>query len=196
MLRKSPRARRRQGLGYSGGPKPHPTPAPVPAPAAVAAAVPVPLAIVAPEWLSGFRRPEQPPYGGLVRPGPAQDVAMLEAGEPVVRRAIHGSRSAAVLLTQLTAAYVEDARRGSPSSRSASSGKSGPANQAASPLEMLVGATQWNGPGGKRGNVPRKFEEFARTLSGRAARREGPRGGPFPDAAAPPCRAPGGAPVP
>jgi hypothetical protein len=144
-------------------------PTPPPAPAAVAPAATVPLAIMSPEWLSGFRRPEQPPYGSLVRPSPAHEVAMLEAGQPMFasdpRVAV-----AAVLLAELTAAYIEDAPRIAELTVGVVQ-QVRAANQAASPLEMLVGAVHWNGPAGKRGNVPRKFEEFARRY--RAGRLEG-----------------------
>lgn len=143
---------------------------PSPAPsAAVAPAAPVPLAVMTPESLSGFRRPEQPPYSRARRPSPAQDLAMLEAGQPLFasdpRVAV-----VAVVLEQLTATYVEDAPRiVAITIRAAQQVRA--ANQAASPLEILIGAAQWNGPGGMRGNVPRKYEEFARLY--RTGRLEG-----------------------
>jgi hypothetical protein len=84
---------------------------------------------------------------------------MLEAGQPVFagdsRVAV-----AAELLERLTAVYVEDAPRiaelAAGTIRQIRS-----ANQAASPMAMLEGAAQWKGPGGRRGNVPRKFGDFA-----------------------------------
>jgi hypothetical protein len=102
---------------------------------------------------------------------------------------------AAVLLTQLTAAYVEDAPRIAELTVGVVQ-KVRAANQAASPLEMLVGATQWNGPGGKRGNVPRKFEEFARLY--RTGRLEGKDHATALSVMQPqrPALSPGGAPVP
>jgi hypothetical protein len=86
---------------------------------------------------------------------------MQEAGEPLFPNDAR-VRSAAVLLTQLTAIYVEDAPRISELAVRVV-GQLRAANQAASPVEMLVGATQWKRPTGPetRGNVPREFEEFA-----------------------------------
>ncbi len=94
---------------------------------------------------------------------------MLEAGQPIFATDPRVAVSA-VLLTQLTAVYVEDAPRIAELTVGVVQ-KVRAANLAASPLEMLVGATQWNGPGGSRGNVPRKFEQFARLYG--TARLEG-----------------------
>ncbi len=94
---------------------------------------------------------------------------MLEAGQPVFagdpRVAV-----AAVLLAQLTAAYIEDAPRIAELTTGVVQ-RIRAAKQPASPLEMLVGAAQWNGQRGQRGNVPRKYEEFARLY--RTGRLEG-----------------------
>jgi len=119
---------------------------------------------------------------------------MLEAGQPVFA-SDPPVAVAAVLLTQLTAAYVEDAARIAELTVGVVQ-KVRAANQAASPLEMLVGAAQWNGPGGKRGNVPRRFEEFARLY--RTRRLEGKDHASALSLMQPPRPAPspGGAPVP
>jgi hypothetical protein len=108
---------------------------------------------------SGIRRPEQPPYARVLRPSPAQDVAMLEAGEPVFATDARVA-AAAALLERLTAVYVEDAPRIAALTLHVVQ-QVRAAKQAASPMEMLAGATQWAGPGSGRGNVPRKFERFA-----------------------------------
>jgi hypothetical protein len=68
--------------------------------------------------------------------------------------------SAAALLSQATANYVEDAPRiAELTARVVLRLRA--ANQAASPLEMLVGATQWKRSPNTPGNIPRKFIEFA-----------------------------------
>jgi hypothetical protein len=108
---------------------------------------------------SGFRRPEQPPYGRVLRPNPAQDLAMLEAGQSVLATDPQVA-AAAVLLERLTAAYVEDAPRIAELTIHVVQ-QVRAANQAASPMELLAGAIQWKGPGGRRGNVPREFGQFA-----------------------------------
>src|SRR6516165_578989 len=100
-----------------------------------------PPVIASPTSTSGFLRPNQPAYGPLIPPSPAQNVAMQEAGEPVFPNDPR-VRSAAVVLTQLTAMYVEDAPRISELAIRVV-GQLRAANQAASPFEMLVGATQW-----------------------------------------------------
>jgi hypothetical protein len=84
---------------------------------------------------------------------------MLEAGQPVPVTDLRVT-AAAIVLEQLTATYVEDAPRIAELTIHAVQ-QVRAANQAASPLEMLVGATEWKGPGGRRGNVPREFEQFA-----------------------------------
>jgi hypothetical protein len=112
-----------------------------------------------PASLSGFRRPEESPYGSVLRPIAAQEVAMLEAGRPVLASDPQVA-TAAFLLSALTAVYVEDAPRiATLTVRTVRRIRA--ANQPASPLEMLAGAVQWTGPSGPRGNLPRKFEEFA-----------------------------------
>jgi hypothetical protein len=93
---------------------------------------------------------------------------MCEAGE----RVFAGDRRVAVaaeLLDRLTAVYIEDAPRIAELTIRAIR-QTRAANQTASPLEMLEGASQWRGPGGQRGNIPRKFSEFAAPYqSGRSA---------------------------
>jgi hypothetical protein len=84
---------------------------------------------------------------------------MLEAGQPVFATDQRVT-AAAVLLERLTATYVEDAPRIAELTIHVVQ-QVRAANQAASPMEMLDGATRWTGPGGWRGNVPRKFEQFA-----------------------------------
>jgi hypothetical protein len=94
---------------------------------------------------------------------------MLEAGQPVFasdpRVAV-----AAVLLAESTAVYVEDAPRIAALTIQVVQ-RVRAANQAASPVEMLTGAVQWSGSERSRGNVPRRFEEFARRY--RTGRLEG-----------------------
>jgi hypothetical protein len=117
---------------------------------------------------SGIRRPESPPYSRVRRASPAQDVAMLDAGQPVFASDPRVA-TAAVLLERLTAVYVEDAPRIAELTihvvRQVRAAK-----QVATPLEMLDAATRWKGPAGPRGNVPREFEQFAALYrSGRLA---------------------------
>jgi hypothetical protein len=134
-------------------------PAPVSAPPQAAQLAPP--VIAGPTASSGFLRRDQPVYGPLYPPSPAQNLAMLEAGGPVFPNDPR-VRSAAVLLTQLTGNYVEDAGRISELTIHVVR-ELHAARQAASPLEVLVGATQWKRPAGTRpcGSVPREFEEFA-----------------------------------
>jgi hypothetical protein len=125
------------------------------------AAPTIPL-LAAPTSLSGYLRPDQPPYGPLLPPGPAQNVAMLAAGYPLYPNDPRVG-AAAVLLTRLTAIYVEDAPRISELAIRAVLDLRA-ANQTASPTELLEGATQWKRAGGKgsRGDVPRRFTDFVR----------------------------------
>jgi hypothetical protein len=84
---------------------------------------------------------------------------MLEAAQPVFATDPRVA-AAAVLLERSTAAYVEDAPRiAELTLRVVQQVRA--ANQAASPMEMLEGAIQWRDPGGRRGNLPRKFAHFA-----------------------------------
>src|SRR4051812_12835805 len=55
----------------------NPPPSVVPVPPV---ASPPPLVAMPP---SGFLRPDQPSHGPVIAPGPAQDLAMLEAGRPL-----------------------------------------------------------------------------------------------------------------
>jgi hypothetical protein len=119
--------------------------------------------------LSGIRRPEQAPYARLRRPIPAQEVAMLEAGQPVLVRDPRVA-TAAVLLARLTEIYVEDAPRiVELTVRTVLQLRA--AKQTASPLEILAAAIHWKGPSTRHGNIPREFEHFSRLYL--KARREG-----------------------
>jgi hypothetical protein len=119
---------------------------------------PVPLEIMAPASLSGIAPMDQPPFGARRRPTPAQEVALLEAG---VSLAAVDPRvaAAAVLLARTTEVYIEDAPQiALLTVRVVLQLRA--AKQAAAPMEVLVAATQWLGPGGRRGNYPRRYEEF------------------------------------
>jgi len=135
-----------------------PGPVPTPSPAPVAPEVsPPPLA---PIPISGFLVADPPYQGPFLGPGPALGLAILEVGRalPADDPAV---ASVSAVLTQLTAVYVEDAPRiAELTSRVVQRIRA--ANRAASPLEMLVGATRWGRADVASGNVPRKFEEFAR----------------------------------
>jgi hypothetical protein len=133
---------------------PNPTPPPVP----VSPDVSVPPLITIPS--SGYLLPDQPHHGPLILPSPAQNLAMLETGR-VLSSDDPAVASAASVLTRLTAGYVEDAPRIAELTIRVVQ-RIRAANQAASPMEILVGATRWKRPDGTRGNIPRKFEEFAR----------------------------------
>jgi 2-oxoglutarate dehydrogenase E2 component (dihydrolipoamide succinyltransferase) len=145
---------------------------PVPVPALAPA--PIDSTILVPGSLSGFRRLNQPDFGPLRPPSPAQDVAMLEAGRPLFPAA-PAVKAAAVLLTQLTAMYVEDAGQISALAiRTVQDLRA--AGQAVAPFELLQGATQWKRPAAPspapatapgsapacsaRGFVPREFLRF------------------------------------
>jgi hypothetical protein len=89
---------------------------------------------------------------------------MLEVGRPLFPTAPEVT-AAAVLLTQLTARYVEDA--GQITALAIHTVQDLRAkSQAVTPFELLQGAAQWKRPGGSapessgRGFVPRKFLEF------------------------------------
>jgi hypothetical protein len=146
------------------GLSPPPIPAPAPVPMVPEPWAPPPV-VVEPFWLVS---PGQPPYGPHLRASPAESVAMLEAGGPVFANDPRVT-SAAVLLTKLTAAYVEDAPRiATLTIRVVQEIRAG--NLAASPMEMMVEATRWKQPPDTRGNIPRTFEAFARAY--RSARIE------------------------
>lgn len=108
---------------------------------------------------SGFRPPEQADYGVVRVPSPAQNLAMMEAGRPLFASDPQVA-TMAVALTYLTAVFVEDAPRIAELTIRVV-GDLRDANQNASPFEMLAGGAIWTGPAGRRGNVPRKFGEFA-----------------------------------
>jgi hypothetical protein len=84
---------------------------------------------------------------------------MMEAGRPLFPND-PAVAAAAILLTQATAGFIEDAPRIAELTARVV-GEIRAANQPASPFEMLVGSTQWKRPPRTRGDVPRKFEEFA-----------------------------------
>jgi hypothetical protein len=149
---------------------------------------------MAPASLSGFRRPEQAPYGDLLRPSPAQDVAMLEAGQPLFASDTRVAVVAA-LLAQLTAAYVEDAPRIAALTIDVVQ-KLRAANHAASPVEMLAEAVQWRGPERRRGNVPRQFVEFAGLYRARRLEGKDQASPPAPISPPRPSPPPADAPVP
>lgn len=135
-----------------------PDPAPARAPDVVAPTGPILPSIAIPTFV--LVRPDQPQYGPTIPPSPAHSVAMLEAGGPTLGDDPR-VRSAAFLLEQLTASYVEDAPRISELTiRMVREIRA--RDQAASPFEMMVGATHWKRSPSLRGNIPRKFQEFTR----------------------------------
>jgi hypothetical protein len=157
---------------------PAPAPADAPAPDVSAPKAPEPPPIAIDVLPPGFPRLDQPHYGPLLPPSPALSVAMLEAGGPMFGDDPRVA-SAAGLLTQLTATYVEDAPRiAELTVRVVRELRA--ANQAVTPIAMMEEATRWKRPPGERGNIPRRFEAFARLY--RESRKDAPQGpgGPTP----------------
>jgi hypothetical protein len=116
---------------------------------------PVPLAVP----YQVFLRPEQAQYGAILPPGPAQSLAIAEAGGAVFA-GDPGVAGVAALLSQLTASYVEDAPRiAAITLRIVREIRA--VDQDCSPVEVLAGAVGWRRPPQRRGDLPRQFERFA-----------------------------------
>jgi hypothetical protein len=125
----------------------------------VAAQAPAPATpkAPAPPAPGAFVPSDQPVYVETPVVVPAYQIAMVEANQslpgddPLIAKA-------AVLLSQLTAGYIEDAPRIAELTIQMAQAIRA-SNRPASPLEIMDGALQW-----KRtsvGNVPRKYEAFA-----------------------------------
>jgi hypothetical protein len=160
------------------GPAASPAPAEAPAspepavpgePAAATPAAPTPEAATAPappppaldpSLMPDPARGVQPMFGPPRRPWPAQAIASMEAGEPLLPGDARVD-SVAVLISRLTERYVEAAPAIAARAERVVRDIRG-AGAAASPVEMLAAAERWRGPGDRKWGVPRRFEEFAR----------------------------------